>query len=99
MNSISKVAEKIMPIPFINWITKGDLDVGNNLKDYNGNTLILHSETDEIVGYENALLNHEICGKDKSKIEIIKGTHNNLKLDWKIVKEFMYFPVGSCKAT
>lgn len=89
INSISSVVEKLMPLPLIKWITKGDLDVGENLKDYKGETLILHSKNDEIVSYDNALKNLKICGNDKAKIINIEGKHNNLKLDWKNVKEFI----------
>ena len=89
INSISSVVEKLMPLPFIKWLTKGDLDVGKNLKDYNGETLILHSKNDEIVSYDNSLRNLDICGNEKAKIIDIEGKHNNLKLDWKNVKEFI----------
>ena len=89
INSISSVVEKLLPFPLIKWITKGDLDVGKNLKDYNGKTLILHSKNDEIVSYDNALKNLEICGTDKAKFINIARPHNTLKIDWKHVKEFI----------
>lgn len=89
MNSISTVVGKLIPIPMAKWITKGDLDVGNNLRDYEGYTLFLHSKKDEIVGYDNVVLNHEICGKDRSRIHHIKGKHNSLELDWNVVKKFI----------
>jgi len=89
MNSISHVVQKVFPFPLATWITKGDLDVGKNLEKYNGNTLILHSKEDEIVDYNNALLNYKICGENNAKIHDIIGTHNNLKLDWNVVKKFV----------
>ena len=89
--SISMVVEDLFPIPILSsllyFLTKGDLYVGENLLKYNGNTLILHSEEDELVNYENAKYNFNAC--NYCKLETVTGTHNNLDLDWSLIEKFI----------
>ena len=71
----------------INLFTAGDIDVGNNLINYNGKTLILHSKDDRIVCYENSKLNEKMC--TSSEFIDIKGGHNNPKIEWKDIMKFI----------
>jgi len=87
-HSISDVIKEIIVFPFghiLSIISNGDMDVGECLQKYNGNPLILHSKTDEIISYQNAVKNSQYGGK----IVDIQGGHNTSVIDWGAVDTYM----------
>jgi hypothetical protein len=87
-HSISDAILDIFPKPFnfvCSFICYGDLDTGKYLKKFKGKSLLFHSKEDKIVSYRNALKNSTYGGT----LIDIKGTHNDLEIDWDIVKEFI----------
>jgi hypothetical protein len=89
INSIFMVIENFKYLKYLKWLSYGDLNVGKQLIDYNGDVLIMHSNDDEIVNIKNAKKNCEILGKGKCQFEIIEGTHNYPKFDWNILNKFI----------
>lgn len=105
--NMNKVVMELFPYPIINSIldllTRGDLDVGGNLSKFQGKSLILHSEEDTLISYDNAIKNkdahafqghpelydHNIPCPAKCTFKTIKGNHNNPIIDWNIIKEFI----------
>ena len=89
INSIWTVVESLIPIFFVKWLTWGDFNVGANLSDYKGETMLMHSPEDRIVHIKNAVKNLKICGKDKCKFVKVKGGHNSMEIDWREIKSFI----------
>ena len=89
LNSLSLTVRNMMPLmyPLIYIFVFNDLRVGDVLKNTKGNTLLLHSKTDELVQYENAVRNSE--ANEHVKLVEIKGGHNNPVIDWEIVSNFI----------
>lgn len=55
------------------------------LTGYTGNTLVMHSITDDVIPY---LITNKIRSLAKQTVDI-KGTHNNRQIPWKIVDYFI----------
>lgn len=91
INSISFIVKKKFPIKILEYLTRGDLEVGKNLELYKGETLLIHSKTDEIVPIENALKNLQCCNNPKSTLKKVSGGHNNMIYDMNILNEFINF--------
>jgi alpha/beta superfamily hydrolase len=89
INSISMIINEKFPIKLLGLIVKGDLDVGSLLKDFNGKLMIIHSKTDEIVSFNNALKNREICGKDNVELIEASGSHNNMVYNINDIENFL----------
>jgi uncharacterized protein len=89
INSISMVVNEKFPIKLLGLIIKGDLDVGDVLKDFDGKLMIIHSKTDEVVSFNNALKNKEVCGKDNVEIVEANGSHNNMVYDFNVIEKFL----------
>lgn len=88
-HSVSDVVISLFPKPLnyiISYITKGDLETGKYLEKHTGNKLILHSLIDEIISYDNAILNSLYYG---SKLIKITGFHNDHNVDYNLIKEFI----------
>lgn len=87
-HSVSEIVMEILSSPF-NYIasimTQGDLNTGKHLKQYQGKSLILHSQTDDIISYEHAEKNSNYGGI----LNEIQGDHNNPIIDWNFIKDFM----------
>lgn len=88
LNSISSVISKIPYMSLLSWFTKGDLDVSSYLQKYTGKALIMHSQDDEVVCFENAEKNYKLC-KDAQLVKI-GGTHNNTEFNWKTIENFIF---------
>ena len=91
-NSVSMTVKYISGFGgILQFLTKGDLDVGKNLSKYTGQTIILHSKQDMTINYQNAKANYKIANKnnDTSILKTIKGGHNTPKIDWTYVKDMM----------
>lgn len=67
------------------YVTEGDLETGKYLKKFTGETLIFHSRSDEIISYNNAVMNSSYGGK----LITINGGHNDHNIDYKIIEEFI----------
>jgi hypothetical protein len=87
-HSISDAIYDLLPVP-LNYvgslISYGDLHTGKYLEKFNGKSLLFHSKEDEVVSYNNALKN----SKYGCTLIDVKGTHNNLDIDWNIVRDFI----------
>ena len=88
LNSITTIVSKMPLFNKLSWFTDGDLDVSESLKKYKGKTLIMHSRDDEVVGFQNAEKNHELC-KNSELVEI-GGTHNNTNFNWSTIENFIF---------
>jgi len=89
INSISMIVNEKFPVKLLGLIVKGDLDVGYILKDFEGKLMIIHSKTDEVVSFNNALKNKEVCGKDNVEIIEASGSHNNIVYDINVIEKFL----------
>ena len=89
INSIFMIVNEKFPIKLLGLIVKGDLDVGEVLKDFNGKLMIIHSKTDEVVSFNNALKNKEVCGNDKVELVVASGSHNNMVYDVRVIEKFL----------
>jgi uncharacterized protein len=89
LNSLSLIIRNMVPLifPLIYVFVFNDLCVGDVLKKYKGHTLLLHSKTDELVQYENAVRNSK--ANEYAKLVEIKGGHNTPVIDWEIVINFI----------
>ena len=83
LHSLLETVNHLLPTIsyFIHFFVQNDLRVDQNLKIYKGNTLLLHSKSDEIVSYNNALLNQKI-NNDRTKLIDITGGHNTPVINW-----------------
>ena len=88
---IKFICETILP-SWLQWIKIlfDDLNTFEYLKNYKKNNsdshvMIIHSESDEIVPYNQGLMMRPFCDR------FIKssGTHNNMIIPWKKIKEFL----------
>jgi uncharacterized protein len=87
-HSVSDVVNNLFPAPInylAQYITDGDLQTGKYLKKFTGDTLIFHSKSDEIISYQNAVMNSSYGGK----LITIYGGHNDHNIDYKTIKEFI----------
>ena len=75
--------------PFAKLFVSKDLKVYEELKKYNGDTLILHSKEDKIVNYNNALENSKIKTNGNIKLVTITGGHNDPNIDWEAINQFV----------
>jgi esterase/lipase len=99
LHSLALTVKHMMPLlyPLIYIFVFNDLHVGDVLKKYKGNTLLLHSKTDELVHYDNALNNLEVkkmTDEDNNtygttKLVEIQGGHNSPIIDWETVINFI----------
>ena len=89
LHSLAMTVKKMMSMmyPLIYIFVYNDLRVGDTLKQYNGEVLILHSKTDEIVNYCNATSNNDVC-KNSTLVEI-NGGHNSPVIDWEIIDQYI----------
>jgi alpha/beta superfamily hydrolase len=89
LHSLALTMRYMIPIiyPLIYILIFRDLRVGDILKKYKGHTLILHSKTDEIIQYDNAIQNSKM--NDNIKLVEITGGHNTPKIDWEILINFI----------
>lgn len=85
---IADVINELIPAPFgyiLSVIAGNDLNVGYWLQKYNNNPLILHSQTDEIISYKNAIKNSEYGGT----LIKIGGGHNNPVINWQDIENYL----------
>jgi hypothetical protein len=87
-HSISDVVNNTFPSPLnyiASYMTRGDLDTGKYLQKNKGDVLILHSKTDEIISFQNAILNSKYGGK----LVEISGGHNDHNVDYDMINNFI----------
>lgn len=91
LHSLSLTVKHLYPLlyPFAKLFVSKDLKVYEELKKYNGDTLILHSKEDKIVNYNNALENSKIKTNGNIKLITITGGHNDAVIDWESINQFI----------
>lgn len=87
INSIQNVVEE-SSLKYVGSLTKGDLDVGKQLSMFGGKTLLIHSKTDEVVSFNNAVKNKQMC-RGPVTLHPAKGTHNDMLYKFDVITEFL----------
>jgi len=92
LHSLSETVHHLLPTIsyFIRFFIQNDLRVDQNLSIFKGQTLLLHSKSDKIVSYNNALLNLQI--NDRTKLIDITGGHNTHVINWSDIFSFISLP-------
>ena len=92
LHSLSETVHHLLPTIsyFIRFFIQNDLRVDQNLSIFKGQTLLLHSKSDKIVSYNNALLNLQI--NDRTKLIDITGGHNTPVINWSDIFSFISLP-------
>ena len=87
-HSMSDAVINIFPTPInhiASYVTNGDLETGKYLKNHKGKKLILHSKSDEIISYDNAIKNSSYGGE----LVTVIGGHNDHNIDYNVIKNFI----------
>lgn len=88
-HNMSDVVINLFPVPInhiASYVTNGDLETGKHLKNHKGKKLILHSKSDEIISFDNAIKNSSYGGE----LVTVEGGHNDHNIDYDIIKNFIY---------
>lgn len=72
----------------INFFVRDDFMTFMDLEAFLGKCLIIHGETDTLIGVNHAYKLQE-CNREHTELKIVPGGHNDLVLDWETIREFI----------